>query len=117
MDRIADANQDWEASRLHVVITATRVAIPVDDLARAVLRALQPGNGRSNRCRVEGELPDRLRQDEVDFLPEDLGTAIQRLEDAGAVVKVQKQLRRCILRSTASAGSMRLTCWQRMLQC
>jgi hypothetical protein len=33
---------------------------PVDVLARAVLRALAAGNGRSNGCEVTDELPQRL---------------------------------------------------------
>jgi hypothetical protein len=64
---------------------------PIDALAQAILRALQPGNGRSNRCEVEAELPDRLASDGVTFDVSDLDQALTRLEDCGRIIRTQRQ--------------------------
>jgi hypothetical protein len=57
-----------------------------------VTRALQAGNGRSNRCERAKELPNRLDEDGVTFDPSDLDEVITRLEDCGQLVQVQRQL-------------------------
>jgi hypothetical protein len=36
-------------------------------LAKALVRALQPGNGRSNRCHSEDEIRSRLDEDDVNW--------------------------------------------------
>lgn len=61
----------------------------VNDLCRAVLKALTAGNGRSNRCEVGSELP--LRINGVVFDPELLALALVRLEDVGLIQRVQRQ--------------------------
>jgi hypothetical protein len=61
----------------------TAVEGRVDALAKAVIRALQLGNGRSNRCRVDREPPDRLAQDGVTYDPVDLDEALMKLVDCG----------------------------------
>ena len=63
----------------------------MDVLARAVLRALEAGNGRSNRCEVTDELPQRLRQDGAVYRAEDLPLALTRLEDSACIIRVHKQ--------------------------
>jgi hypothetical protein len=70
----------------------SRTALPLDDLARALLGALRAGNGRSARCEITKELPDRLREDGAQFRPQDLSLALVKLEDAGCVSRVQTQL-------------------------
>src|SRR5512132_1810095 len=49
-------------------------------LARAVVRALEAGNGRSNRCETEEELRSRLADDGVGYHPQDLASALSLLE-------------------------------------
>jgi hypothetical protein len=66
-------------------------ARPIDDLARAVLKSLVAGNGRSNRCEVKTELPERLAADNVKYDPAQLQLALVRLEDVGLVHRVQRQ--------------------------
>jgi hypothetical protein len=61
-----------------------------DVLANAVIRALQPGNGRSNRCQLS-ELSERLESDGVTCTPEDLAATITRLADCGQLIRVQRQ--------------------------
>jgi hypothetical protein len=56
-----------------------------------VVRALQAGNGRSNRCERAEELPGRLAEDGVTFDPDGLSEVITRLEDCGQLVRVQRQ--------------------------
>jgi hypothetical protein len=56
-----------------------------------VLRALQPGNGRGNRCEANAELPERLAEAGVEFDPSDLAEALIRLENAGLLLRVQRQ--------------------------
>jgi hypothetical protein len=73
--------------RVHIFETQD----PIDALAQAILRALQPGNGRSNRCDVEAELPDRLASDGVTFDVSDLDQALTRLEDCGRIIRTQRQ--------------------------
>ncbi len=41
-------------------------------LAKAIVRALQPGNGRSSRCETEDELRSRLSEGGVVYDPSDL---------------------------------------------
>ena len=60
------------------------------ELVQAVIRALQTGNGRSNRCKVD-ELPERLTEDGVTFDPADLPEVLTRLEDCGQIIRVQRQ--------------------------
>jgi hypothetical protein len=62
-----------------------------DDLARAVLKVLVAGNGRSNRCEVKQELPQRLAADGVKYDPNDLPRALIKLEDSGCITRVQRQ--------------------------
>src|SRR5512132_2957910 len=67
------------------------IARPVDDLARAVLAALVAGNGRSNRCEVTQELPQRQAADGVQYDPKDLPLALIKLEDSGCITRMQRQ--------------------------
>jgi hypothetical protein len=74
------------------------VDAPVEDadngtsaLARAVLQALAPGNGRSHRCSRD-ELSDRLASDGVDIDDADLSDVLARLEDVDQLVRVRPQL-------------------------
>ena len=71
-------------------LTAVPDADPVDALARAVLRVLQAGNGRSNRCEVSDELPHRLIADGAAYTPTQLSEALTRLEDCGLIQRVQR---------------------------
>jgi hypothetical protein len=64
---------------------------PIDVLARAVLKVLVAGNGRSNRCEVNQELPQRLATDNVNYDPAQLQLALVRLEDSGCIQRVQRQ--------------------------
>ena len=62
--------------------------------SKAVLRALQSGNGRSNRCKVD-ELPERLTEDGVTFDPADLPEVLTetgglRSDHPGAEAAVQR---------------------------
>jgi hypothetical protein len=66
-------------------------ARPIDDLARAVLKSLVAGNGRSNHCEVKTELPERLAADNVKYDPAQLQLALVRLEDSGCIQRVQRQ--------------------------
>jgi hypothetical protein len=45
-------------------------------LAKAIVRALQPRNGRSSRCETEDELRSRLSEDGVVYDPSDLPAAL-----------------------------------------
>jgi hypothetical protein len=54
----------------------------VYELAKAVVRALTPANGRSNPCE-EGELRERLDQDGVLYNSADLSPALSLLESNG----------------------------------
>ena len=63
---------------------------PTFELVQAVIRALQTGNGRSNRCKVD-ELPERLVEDGFTFDPADLPEVLTRLEDCGQIIRVQRQ--------------------------
>jgi hypothetical protein len=67
-----------------------RVALPVDDLARVVLRALQPGNGRGPRCEIKQELPQRFADAGVVVDSGQLAEALVRLEDSGCIVRGEK---------------------------
>ena len=58
------------------------------ELAKAVLKALRPRDGRSQRC-TRDELPERLEQDGVTFDPDELDEALSRLWDVGQVVLAQ----------------------------
>ena len=60
-----------------------------DVLAKAVIRLLEPGNGRSHRCRAD-ELPERLASDAVNGADE-LAATITRLADCGQLIRVQRQ--------------------------
>ena len=72
----------------------TALTEPVEDrifaLSKAVLRALLPGDGRSNRC-PRDELPERLTSDGVIFDPDDLSQVLSRLHDVGQLQRVQRQ--------------------------
>ena len=59
-------------------------------LAKAVIRALQTGNGRSNRCKVD-ELPERLAEDGVAFDPAEVDEVLTGLGDCGQIMRVQRQ--------------------------
>ena len=59
-------------------------------IVRSVLRVLQAGNGRSNRCEVADELTQRLITDGVVYTPEQLSAALIRLEDCGLLQRVQR---------------------------
>ena len=59
------------------------------ELAKAVLKALRPRDGRSQRC-IRDELPERLEQDGVTFDPDDLDEVLSRLWDVGQVVLAQR---------------------------
>ena len=50
---------------------------------RAIVRALTPGNGRSNRCEAEDELLQRLDSDGVMFAASNLSAALSLLEANG----------------------------------
>jgi hypothetical protein len=65
--------------------------LSVDDLCCAVIGALEPGNGRSNRCEVRVELPKRLADAGVDASSEQLAEALVRLEDSACIQRVQRQ--------------------------
>jgi hypothetical protein len=73
---------------------ATAITEPVEDrifaLSKAVIRALSPGNGRSNRC-PRDELPERLISDGVIYDPDDLPEILARLADVGQIVRAQRQ--------------------------
>lgn len=47
------------------------------ELAKAVLKALRPRDGRSQRC-TRDELPERLEQDGVTFDPDELDEVLPR---------------------------------------
>jgi hypothetical protein len=69
------------------------VALPVDDLAKAVLRALEVGNKPYELgCEIKEELPQRLRRDGVQYQSEDLSLALVKLEDSGCLVRFQRQM-------------------------
>jgi hypothetical protein len=55
-----------------------------------VIQALRAGNGRSARCEIKEEVPERLHQDGVKFNAEDLSPALTRLEDSAVITRVQK---------------------------
>ena len=61
-----------------------------DVLAKAVIRLLEPGNGRSHRCRAD-ELPERLASDAVNSTADELAATITRLADCGQLIRVQRQ--------------------------
>lgn len=71
-------------------VTGPSVAADGDALARAVLQALSPGNGRANRC-PRDELPERLTSDGVQFDSDDLPEVLSRLHDVGQLQRVQRQ--------------------------
>jgi hypothetical protein len=69
------------------------VALAVDDLAKAVLRALEVGNKPYELgCEIKEELPQRLDRDGVRYQPEDLSLALVKLEDSGCLVRFQRQM-------------------------
>jgi hypothetical protein len=69
------------------------VALPVDDLAKAVLRALEVGNKPYELgCEIKEELPQRLDRDGVQYQPEDLSLALVKLEDSGCIIRFQRQV-------------------------
>ena len=59
------------------------------ELAKAVLKALRPRDGRSQRC-TRDELPERLEQDGATFDSGDLDEVLARLWDVGRVVLAQR---------------------------
>jgi hypothetical protein len=59
------------------------------ELAKAVLKALRPRDGRSQRC-TRDELPERLEQDGVTFDPDELDEVLSRLWDVGQIVLAQR---------------------------
>ena len=58
-------------------------------LALAVLKALQPVNGRSHRCKMD-ELPERLEQDSITITPAELSDVLARLEDVSQIIRAQR---------------------------
>jgi hypothetical protein len=63
------------------------------ELAKAIIRALTAGNGRSALCDSEQELITRLDEDGVGYNPEDLPAALALL-GAGEVPGLLYRLRR-----------------------
>lgn len=56
-----------------------------------MLKALTAGNGRSNRCEVKTELPQRLAADGAKYALRILLEALIRLEGVGLIQRVQRQ--------------------------
>ncbi len=56
---------------------------PIYALAKAMVRALKPGNGRRSRCETEDELRSRLSEDGVIYDSSELGVTLSLLENNG----------------------------------
>jgi hypothetical protein len=76
--RLATRADVWRSMTTEEASVAEAVAVPEDAsddtaerhenaLAKALVRALQPGNGRSNRCHSEDEIRSRLDEDDVNW--------------------------------------------------
>ena len=70
------------ATRARAKATVPTEHDPIDAMAEAVINALMPDNGRSNRCESFEELCARLAEDGVSVDPGHLRQAVSRLEDS-----------------------------------
>jgi hypothetical protein len=53
------------------------------EMARAIVRSLTPGQGRTNRCQSEDELRHRLTEDGVKINKNNFAAAVAVLEENG----------------------------------